>query len=79
MGCTTSMILFDGLRSVLERNCGYVCKRAAVTGHLAESDSESEPTCSRRESQAWPARKAAKNYVGELLKVSAVRVSPCMV
>uniref|UniRef100_A0A8C4I718 Dedicator of cytokinesis 9 n=1 Tax=Dicentrarchus labrax TaxID=13489 RepID=A0A8C4I718_DICLA len=30
MGCTTSTVVFDGLRTVLERNCsGYICKGAA--------------------------------------------------
>eukprot|EP00062_Callorhinchus_milii_P020350 gi/632975902/ref/XP_007904488.1/ PREDICTED: dedicator of cytokinesis protein 9 [Callorhinchus milii] len=27
MGCTTSIILFEGLRTVVERNCGYICKQ----------------------------------------------------
>ncbi|XP_071888545.1 dedicator of cytokinesis protein 9 isoform X10 [Anas platyrhynchos] len=26
MGCTTSVVLFKGIRTVFERNCGYICK-----------------------------------------------------
>ncbi|XP_039193716.1 dedicator of cytokinesis protein 9 isoform X16 [Crotalus tigris] len=26
MGCTTSVILFKGIRTVIERNCSYICK-----------------------------------------------------
>ncbi|XP_029112772.1 dedicator of cytokinesis protein 9-like isoform X5 [Scleropages formosus] len=29
MGCTTSVVVFDGLRTVIERNCGYICKTVA--------------------------------------------------
>lgn len=27
MGCTTSVILFKGICTVLERNCAYICKQ----------------------------------------------------
>lgn len=27
MGCTTSVILFKGIRTVFERNCAYMCKQ----------------------------------------------------
>ncbi|NXW15240.1 DOCK9 protein, partial [Circaetus pectoralis] len=27
MGCTTSVVLFKGIRTVFERNCGYICKQ----------------------------------------------------
>uniref|UniRef100_A0A672JR48 Dedicator of cytokinesis 9 n=1 Tax=Salarias fasciatus TaxID=181472 RepID=A0A672JR48_SALFA len=51
MGCTTSTVVLDGLRTVLERNCsGYICKEAAEpTG-----PSEAERALSRRESRAFP-------------------------
>lgn len=26
MGCMTSVILFKGIRTVIERNCSYICK-----------------------------------------------------
>nr|XP_060625531.1 dedicator of cytokinesis protein 9 isoform X18 [Anolis sagrei ordinatus] len=26
MGCTTSVVLFKGIRTVIERNCSYICK-----------------------------------------------------
>ncbi|XP_077958400.1 dedicator of cytokinesis protein 9 isoform X1 [Gasterosteus aculeatus] len=46
MGCTTSAVLLEGLRSILERNCGYI-KGAAELSAL-EEDGE---TLSRRGSQ----------------------------
>ncbi|XP_036815275.1 dedicator of cytokinesis protein 9 isoform X12 [Oncorhynchus mykiss] len=30
MGCTTSVVVFDRLRAVLERNCGYTCQSGAA-------------------------------------------------
>ncbi|XP_070400085.1 dedicator of cytokinesis protein 9 isoform X6 [Nothobranchius furzeri] len=49
MGCTTSAVVFDGLRTVLERNCsGYICKEAAEPS----GPSEAERALSRRESRA---------------------------
>uniref|UniRef100_A0A673BHH0 Dedicator of cytokinesis 9 n=1 Tax=Sphaeramia orbicularis TaxID=375764 RepID=A0A673BHH0_9TELE len=49
MGCTTSTVVFDGLRTVLERNCsGYICKGAAEP----IGPSEAERALSRRESRA---------------------------
>uniref|UniRef100_A0A7M4G2V0 Dedicator of cytokinesis C/D N-terminal domain-containing protein n=1 Tax=Crocodylus porosus TaxID=8502 RepID=A0A7M4G2V0_CROPO len=47
MGCTTSVVLFKGIRTVFERNCAYICKQQGennaleYTAHkLAESESE---------------------------------------
>ncbi|XP_028248822.1 dedicator of cytokinesis protein 9 isoform X5 [Parambassis ranga] len=48
MGCTTSVVLLEGLRSILERNCGYI-KGAAELGALVEE----EETLSLRGSQLW--------------------------
>uniref|UniRef100_A0A8C2GIB6 Dedicator of cytokinesis 9b n=1 Tax=Cyprinus carpio TaxID=7962 RepID=A0A8C2GIB6_CYPCA len=50
MGCTASVILFEGLRRVLLRNCGYVCKPELE----AEEAEEEEDTLSRRESLVKP-------------------------
>uniref|UniRef100_A0A665XCU1 Dedicator of cytokinesis 9 n=1 Tax=Echeneis naucrates TaxID=173247 RepID=A0A665XCU1_ECHNA len=51
MGCTTSTVVFDGLRTVLERNCsGYICKGAAEP----IGPSEAERALSRRESRVKP-------------------------
>ncbi|XP_047456081.1 dedicator of cytokinesis protein 9-like isoform X3 [Mugil cephalus] len=57
MGCTTSTVVFDGLRTVLERNCsGYICKEAAEpTG-----PSEAERALSRRESRVLPTPRVLK-------------------
>ena len=44
------MVVLDGLRTVLERNCSYVCKSEAEPA----GDSEQEPAHSRRESRWWP-------------------------
>ncbi|XP_030641604.1 dedicator of cytokinesis protein 9 [Chanos chanos] len=57
MGCTTSVVLFEGLRSVLERNCGYICKSAAEASGPAEPE---QPCHSRRVSRAWPTRTLVK-------------------
>uniref|UniRef100_A0A8C4HNY7 Dedicator of cytokinesis 9b n=1 Tax=Dicentrarchus labrax TaxID=13489 RepID=A0A8C4HNY7_DICLA len=48
MGCTTSVVLLEGLRSILERNCGYI-KGAVELGALEEE----EETLSLRGSQLW--------------------------
>ncbi|KAM6958210.1 dedicator of cytokinesis protein 9-like isoform 4-T4 [Tautogolabrus adspersus] len=48
MGCTTSVVLLEGLRSILERNCGYI-KGAVELGGLEEE----EETVSLRGSQVW--------------------------
>lgn len=48
MGCTSSVVLLDGLRSILERNCGYV--KGAVDLWALE---EEEETLSLRGSQLW--------------------------
>ncbi|XP_039649279.1 dedicator of cytokinesis protein 9 isoform X3 [Perca fluviatilis] len=48
MGCTTSVVLLEGLRSILERNCGYI-KGAVELGALEEE----EETLSLRGSQHW--------------------------
>ena len=37
MGCTTSVVLLEGLRSILERNCGYI-KGAVELGALEEEE-----------------------------------------
>uniref|UniRef100_A0AAQ5ZYK6 Dedicator of cytokinesis 9b n=1 Tax=Amphiprion ocellaris TaxID=80972 RepID=A0AAQ5ZYK6_AMPOC len=48
MGCTTSVVLLEGLRSILERNCGYI-KGAVELGAVDEE----EETQSLRGSQLW--------------------------
>ncbi|GLD64791.1 dedicator of cytokinesis protein 9-like isoform X2 [Lates japonicus] len=48
MGCTTSVVVLEGLRSILERNCGYI-KGAMELGALEEE----EETLSLRGSQLW--------------------------
>ncbi|XP_015225959.1 PREDICTED: dedicator of cytokinesis protein 9 isoform X4 [Cyprinodon variegatus] len=57
MGCTTSAVVFDGLRTVLERNCsGYICKEAAEP----PGPSEAERALSRRESHIIPTPRILK-------------------
>ncbi|XP_026639049.1 dedicator of cytokinesis protein 9 isoform X11 [Microtus ochrogaster] len=34
MGCTTSVILFKGIRTVFERNCAYMCKQQGESNAL---------------------------------------------
>ncbi|XP_019960040.2 dedicator of cytokinesis protein 9 isoform X1 [Paralichthys olivaceus] len=48
MGCTTSVVLLEGLRSILERNCGYI-KGVMELG----TPEEEEETLSLRGSQLW--------------------------
>lgn len=50
MGCTTSMVLLEGLRSILERNCGYIKGAVMEPGALEE---EEEEILSLRGSQLW--------------------------
>nr|XP_055068826.1 dedicator of cytokinesis protein 9 isoform X2 [Misgurnus anguillicaudatus] len=38
MGCTASVILFEGLRRVLHSNCGYVCKPEPETSEATEEE-----------------------------------------
>lgn len=57
MGCTTSAVVIDGLRTVLERNCsGYICKGAAEP----VGPSQAERALSRRESRALPTPRLLK-------------------
>lgn len=49
MGCTTSTLLLEGLRSILERNCGYVKGAVVEPGALEEE----EEILSLRGSQLW--------------------------
>ncbi|XP_046699682.1 dedicator of cytokinesis protein 9 isoform X1 [Silurus meridionalis] len=58
MGCTTSVILFDGLRSALEKNCGY-WKRASAAELHGQAETEPSST-SYRESRVWPIRTTSK-------------------
>ncbi|KAF3706389.1 Dedicator of cytokinesis protein 9 [Channa argus] len=48
MGCTTSVVLLEGLRSILQRNCGYI----KGAGDLRDLQEEEE-TLSLRGSQLW--------------------------
>ncbi|XP_071320699.1 dedicator of cytokinesis protein 9 isoform X1 [Trachinotus anak] len=48
MGCTNSVVLLEGLRSILQRNCGYI-KGTMELGSLEEE----EETLSLRGSQLW--------------------------
>ncbi|XP_062982156.1 dedicator of cytokinesis protein 9 isoform X4 [Elgaria multicarinata webbii] len=34
MGCTTSVVLFKGIRTVIERNCSYICKHQGENNAL---------------------------------------------
>ncbi|XP_026709492.1 dedicator of cytokinesis protein 9 isoform X15 [Athene cunicularia] len=34
MGCTTSVVLFKGIRTVFERSCGYICKQQGENNAL---------------------------------------------
>lgn len=57
MGCTTSTVVFDGLRTALERNCsGYICKGPAEP----VGPSEAERALSRRESRVFPTPRVLK-------------------
>uniref|UniRef100_A0A8C9FIE5 Dedicator of cytokinesis C/D N-terminal domain-containing protein n=1 Tax=Pavo cristatus TaxID=9049 RepID=A0A8C9FIE5_PAVCR len=37
MGCTTSVVLFKGIRTVFERNCGYICKQSKTKTKISLS------------------------------------------
>lgn len=37
MGCTTSVILFKGIRTVFERNCAYMCKQQGEGNALEQT------------------------------------------
>uniref|UniRef100_A0A674DRY7 Dedicator of cytokinesis 9 n=1 Tax=Salmo trutta TaxID=8032 RepID=A0A674DRY7_SALTR len=52
MGCTTSVVVFDGLRTVLERNCGYTCQSGAAQPVWQTEDDQG--ACSRGESWVKP-------------------------
>lgn len=57
MGCTTSTVVFDGLRTALERNCsGYICKGPAEP----IGPTEAERALSRRESRVLPTPRVLK-------------------
>ncbi|XP_045563715.1 dedicator of cytokinesis protein 9 isoform X12 [Salmo salar] len=59
MGCTTSVVVFDGLRTVLQRNCGYICKSGAAEP-VGQNEAE-QAACSRRESRVpWPTPRVLK-------------------
>ncbi|RXN33480.1 dedicator of cytokinesis 9 isoform X2 [Labeo rohita] len=64
MGCTASVILFEGLRRVLHRNCGYVCKPELE----AEEPEEDEDTLSRRESLAITPPAAASSVKPKVIE-----------
>ncbi|XP_043098645.1 dedicator of cytokinesis protein 9 isoform X9 [Puntigrus tetrazona] len=64
MGCTASVILFEGLRRVLHRNCGYVCKPELE----AEEPEEEEDTLSRRESLAITPPAAASSVKPKVIE-----------
>lgn len=70
MGCTASVILFEGLRRVLYRNCGYVCKPEL---QAAEPD-EDEDTLSRRESLAVTPPAAASAVIFALVCILVVLI-----
>lgn len=58
MGCTTSVIVFDGLRSALQRNCGYWKSTSAAAPHRpAETEAAHAGTS---ETRAWPVSAAVE-------------------
>ncbi|KAJ4933102.1 hypothetical protein JOQ06_029938 [Pogonophryne albipinna] len=69
MGCTTSAVVFDGLRTVLERNCSdYICKGGEPIG-----PSEAERALSRRESRAFPTPRVLKD--GKMQDINVINDS----
>ncbi|KAJ8252910.1 hypothetical protein GJAV_G00206910 [Gymnothorax javanicus] len=75
MGCTTSVVLFEGLRTVIQRNCSYICKSAAEPGALGEGAGR---TPSISESLTWPTAAAAicgKCAVDDISR--EIRTTPC--
>lgn len=75
MGCTASVILFEGLRRVLQRNCGYVCKPELE----AAEPEEEEDTLSRRESLAITPPAAASSVMCVCVLVVILIVLICAV
>lgn len=72
MGCTTSTVVFDGLRTVLERNCsGYICKGAAEP----VGPSEAERALSRRESRILPTPRVLKVCVSVRVCADTICIS----
>ncbi|XP_041128635.1 dedicator of cytokinesis protein 9-like isoform X3 [Polyodon spathula] len=59
MGCTTSVILFEGLRTVIERNCGYICKNEPEQNALEQA----AQSPSRGDSRIWMHSALAKPKV----------------
>ncbi|XP_064167013.1 dedicator of cytokinesis protein 9-like isoform X5 [Anguilla rostrata] len=55
MGCTTSVVLFEGLRTAIQRNCSYICKSASQHGAAGEAG----PSPSRSESLTWATASAS--------------------
>lgn len=59
MGCSASTVLLEGLRSVLERNCGYVKGPAAAGASRGEEEEDegghggAEPLCNPRGTYPW--------------------------
>lgn len=59
MGCSTSTVLLEGLRSVLERNCAYVKGPAAAGASRGEEDEDegghggAEPPSNSRGAYPW--------------------------
>ncbi|KAJ8338533.1 hypothetical protein SKAU_G00374990 [Synaphobranchus kaupii] len=49
MGCTASVVLFDGLRTAIQSNCGYICKSATEPSRPGEG----QPAPVHRASRAW--------------------------
>ena len=49
MGCSASVMLFEGLRTLMERNCSYVCKAVLELPEPMEDDD----TLSRGDSLLW--------------------------
>ncbi|XP_036425767.1 dedicator of cytokinesis protein 9 isoform X2 [Colossoma macropomum] len=71
MGCAASVVLWKGLRTLLDRNCAYVCKPELEAAELAE-DPRAE---SRRESLApMPPAALVKPKVIEPLDYESVLV-----
>ncbi|XP_058885023.1 dedicator of cytokinesis protein 9-like isoform X12 [Acipenser ruthenus] len=70
MGCTTSVILFEGLRTVIERNCGYICKNEPEQNSLEQA----AQSPSRGDSRIWTHSALAKPKVIEPIDYENVLV-----
>ncbi|XP_058885990.1 dedicator of cytokinesis protein 9-like isoform X10 [Acipenser ruthenus] len=70
MGCTTSVILFEGLRTVIERNCGYICKNEPEQNALEQA----AQSPSRGDSRIWTHSVLAKPKVIEPIDYENVLV-----